>query len=111
VASVNRQGTINSAVGYQVAAAAPLGHVLKGDGTRYVDGQVDLTELTGRAYGNMYADNVSITCTIAATDTYVQVPSGITGGIVSGFTFQTARELKCNVAGTYLVNWSLRWLF
>ena len=79
----------------------------KADGTSYVDGQVDLTELTGRAYGNMYADNATITCTIAATDTYVQVPNGITGGTVSGFTFQNSRELKCNVAGVYLVNWSM----
>lgn len=58
-------------------------------------------------YGSMYVDNGAIARTIAATNTYYQLASGFTTGACSNVTFQNARELKCDVAGTYLVTWQM----
>ena len=62
------------------------------------------------AYGDMYAYNLAggaSVITIAMVDTYYMVGAGLSGGAVNGFTFQNSRELKCGVAGTYLVTWSM----
>ncbi len=64
------------------------------------------TNLTTGAYGSMYIDNGSVARTIAATNTYYEIASGFSGGACSQFTFQNSKELKCNVAGTYKVDWS-----
>lgn len=61
-------------------------------------------------YGNMYIYNLGSgtkTVTVAATDTWYQIDSGVTNGITDGFTFQNARELVCTVAGIYKISWSL----
>ncbi|HEX9059149.1 MAG TPA: hypothetical protein VF941_03125 [Clostridia bacterium] len=63
-----------------------------------------------QGYGHMYIYNLgtgSTTITVAATDTYYQIGSGVTGGLVSGFTFQNARELKALNAGTYFITFSM----
>ena len=65
------------------------------------------TDLVTGAYGSMYIDNGSVARTIAATNTYYEVASGFTGGLCSQFTFQNAKELKCNVAGTYRLDWQI----
>lgn len=59
-------------------------------------------------YGSMYADESAITVAILGTSTYVPVGSGLSDGgtIALAFTFQNASELKCLVAGKYLVSWS-----
>ena len=62
---------------------------------------------TNPAYGDMYTYNGSQVVTIAVIDTFVQIPGGISAGQTRGFTFQSAKQLQCNVAGKYLVNWSL----
>jgi hypothetical protein len=62
------------------------------------------------SYGHMYIYNLgtgSTTVTVSAVDTYYQIPSGVTGGVTNGFTFQNARELKNTYAADYLVDWSL----
>jgi hypothetical protein len=58
-------------------------------------------------YGSMYADNISQSVTISVADTPVQVGGGLTGGLTNNFTFQNSRELKCLVAGKYVVNWAM----
>jgi hypothetical protein len=59
------------------------------------------------SYGNMYVYNGAIAITITVIDTFVMVPSGLSGGTLHGFTFQNARELKTAVAGVYQVTWSM----
>lgn len=58
-------------------------------------------------YGAMYANDVSVTVTIAAPDTYVEVGSGLSAGLVNGFTFQSSKQLRCDVAGDYEVRYSM----
>jgi len=76
--------------------------VVEPDGDTYWKGSG-----AGMCYGSMYADNAGIAVVIAVADTFVEVGSGITGGLTNRMTFQNAKELKCLVAGTYLINWSL----
>lgn len=59
------------------------------------------------AYGAMYGNDMAVTVTIAAADTYVEVGSGLTGGVCNGFTFQNSKELLCLVAGTYTIKYSM----
>lgn len=62
-------------------------------------------------YGSMYIytlDAGAKVVSITDIDTFCQIDSGITsGGYLNGFTFQNGRELRCAVAGTYLVTWSM----
>lgn len=59
-------------------------------------------------YGHMYADDIAQVITVAAANTEYKVTAGLSGGSCSTeFTFQNASELKCNRAGTYLVNWGM----
>lgn len=60
------------------------------------------------SYGSMYADESSITVSVAATNTYYRVDSGLSdGGSSAAFTFQNTKELKCIEAGTYMVHYSM----
>ena len=59
------------------------------------------------SYGNMYAMDADIEVATTPIDTVVQVPSGLTGGLTNGFTFQNDRELRCDVAGIYMLVWSM----
>ena len=59
------------------------------------------------SYGHMYGANISQTVVVSVEGAYYQVGAGLSGGLTNGFTFQNARELKCLVAGTYLLNWSM----
>ncbi|MBU6501181.1 MAG: hypothetical protein KGI72_05140 [Patescibacteria group bacterium] len=62
------------------------------------------------SYGSMYVYNLGTggtTVTITLQDTYYQIGSGITQGVVKNFTFQNARELKASVAGTYLITFTI----
>lgn len=65
------------------------------------------TAVTTKGYGNMNGYNVSLPLTIAVANTFYEVPAGLAGGTVTGFTFQNGRELKCSLAGTYLINWAM----
>lgn len=68
----------------------------------------DITGFYDVPYGSMYADDASIAITIGSGGAYVQVGAGISdGGSSADFTFQNARELKCNTAGTYLASYSI----
>jgi hypothetical protein len=99
------------------------------DGTRLTSGRVPFATTNGRLtdsvemtfdgtyglkaqtiYGNMYIYTLgggATSVTISATDTFYEIGSGYTGGLCNGFTFQNSKELKCLVAGTYKINWSL----
>lgn len=59
------------------------------------------------AYGEMYAENVAYTVTIAGANTWTVVDGGMTAGTCTAFTFQNSSELACNRAGRYMVWWSL----
>lgn len=60
------------------------------------------------AHGSMYKDDSATSVTISVADTYYEVGVTWTGGTCSSdFTFQNAKELKCNTAGTYQVDWSM----
>lgn len=58
-------------------------------------------------FGSMYGDNIGQTVVIDAADTFVEIGGGISGGTCAGFTFQNAKELKCNIAGKYFITWSI----
>lgn len=56
--------------------------------------------------GSMYVYSLGAgtsTITVAATDTFYQISSGVTAGTTYQVTFQNARELRCDVAGRYVV--------
>lgn len=98
--------TITGAITGTVALTAQYAVArFKSDGTNWWGSE--LQNIAVPACGDMNGYNVAVTVVIAATLTFVRVPSGLSGGINLGFTFQNARELKCNVPGTYLVNWSM----
>ena len=59
------------------------------------------------SYGTMYINNGTVARTIAATNTYYEIPSGFTGGLTSQFTFQNAKELRCTRVGTYRISWQM----
>jgi hypothetical protein len=68
----------------------------------------DGTTLTAtNYYGSMYADDITRSVVISSAGVYYEVGGSLSGGSVNGFTFQNNKELKCNVAGKYLVNWSI----
>jgi len=57
---------------------------------------------------DMSQHNQSVTVTIIATSTFVEIPSGYTGGAENvAFVFQNSKELKCLEPGLYLVNWNI----
>lgn len=60
------------------------------------------------AYGSMYADDISQGVGVASANVYYAVTGSMTGGLCSSaFTFQNSHELRCNIAGTYLVVWGM----
>lgn len=98
----------------------PPGDIILGDSTERnmypeTDVKVNLGTATNQFndlyaenfYGEMHADNQSVTVTIATINVHVEIPSGFTGGLVHGFTFQNAKELKCTTAGRYKLVWSV----
>lgn len=52
-------------------------------------------------YGSMYANNISQSVTISATDTHYEVGGSMSGGNSNAVTFQNSKELLITVAGTY----------
>lgn len=60
-----------------------------------------------RYYGEIYADDASITVTINAPNTPVKIASGLSGGSQNGLVFQNGCELRIVIPGTYSVNWSI----
>lgn len=58
-------------------------------------------------YGEMHAINQTVTVTIGVVDTHVELGSGFTSDHAHGFTFQTAKELKCTTAGKYTIGFSV----
>lgn len=57
--------------------------------------------------GSMFARNISQLVVINTIGVPVQISAGFTSGLCKSFVFQNNRELKCQVAGEYSVNWSL----
>lgn len=57
--------------------------------------------------GSMYGDNIGETVTVSATDTYYEVPGGLSGGAENQMTFQNSKEIKVLKAGKYLVNYAI----
>lgn len=59
-------------------------------------------------YGSMYGNEISESVTVSATDTYYDVDGSLSdGGSTAAFTFQSSMQLRCDIPGTYLVNWSM----
>jgi len=59
-------------------------------------------------YGSMYGDEISQAVAVAATDTFYNVAGSLSdGGSTDAFTFGSSYQLTCNIAGTYVVNWSM----
>lgn len=63
--------------------------------------------LNSMIFGGMYADNISQSVTISATDTHYEVGGSISGGNTNHMTFQNSKELKILDAGTYLITYSI----
>jgi hypothetical protein len=55
----------------------------------------------------MYANNVTTTIDITASDTMTEITTGMTGGTESGMTFQNSHEIKCLTAGKYMFVYSI----
>jgi hypothetical protein len=63
--------------------------------------------LTVFIHGEMYATNIAQTVTIVTIDVPVEVNAGLSDGSLNGVTMPNDYQLKVNVAGTYLINWSM----
>lgn len=59
-----------------------------------------------KAYANLYVSTLIMGLSLTSTSTWYPLLNSTQANIVEGFTHQNSRELKCNVAGTYLVNWN-----
>jgi hypothetical protein len=57
--------------------------------------------------GSIYAEDISSTVVIAATDTYYPFVGGFTAGENIGFTVVGSSSLNCNVAGRYFASWAV----
>jgi len=82
---------------------------IKGSTLTYNEMDTNFTYLETLAtpyYGSMWGDDSNISIGITQSELLVPIPSGLTAGICSGFTFQNSKELKCLNAGTYVVNWA-----
>lgn len=72
---------------------------------RFVD--TDSLGVLGPCYGGMYADDAAIAVVVSSLGNYFQVASGLSAGLLENFLFQNSRELVCQLAGDYLINWSI----
>lgn len=88
------------------AAKALASSDAPGDSSLYARKNYGWTALTP-AYGSMYADNIGVTMTISAPDTPVEVQSGMTGGAQLNCTFQNNHEIRADLAGHYLIMYSM----
>ena len=87
-----------------------LSHTTNSTGTSTITpvGTTPYLLLGKQVYGSMYADDVTITVTIAAASTYYTIGTGLTTGSVNGMTFtSTGSTLTALVAGKYKVDWSM----
>lgn len=62
-------------------------------------------KINNMLYGSMFGDDVSITITVSAKETYYAMGAGLTGGTCNGFTHANS-VLTVDVAGNYKVDWS-----
>ena len=62
---------------------------------------------SGFPHGSMYATNAGIAVVITVADTFVEIGSGITGGLENLCTFQNAHEIKVTKAGRYFITYSI----
>ena len=58
-------------------------------------------------HGHMYAEEIALSLTPGASNTYTEIGSSLTGGVTNGVTFQNSKELKVDSAGTYFINYSI----
>ena len=58
------------------------------------------------SYADMNGDNIGLVVTVLASGTFYPVPTGLSSGPLSGWTFLNS-TLTCAIAGVYLVNWAL----
>jgi hypothetical protein len=65
------------------------------------------TTAPGIVYGGMSADDANVLTVVAAADVYYGINSGFTAMALNGMTFESASKLRCEVAGTYVINWSM----
>jgi len=64
-------------------------------------------ETPRRAYGAMYADDVSHLVVVAAASVYYPITGSLSAGLTHGVTFQSASQLLISYPGTYLINWAM----
>lgn len=62
---------------------------------------------TREIYGSMWGDDITQAVTIASANVGVEVGGSLTAGKCSGFTFQSSKELVCQVPGEYQVSWGM----
>ena len=83
-------------------------NVLKTDDSLEVAGDLFFTtDGSGLPYGHMYGYNISETVGVAATETFYELTTGLTGGELNLVTLGTAHELTVTKAGRYLITWSM----
>lgn len=67
----------------------------------------ELSLLTQRTYGEMYANNAGVTVTIPVVDTWYPITTGFTSGTNLNTTFKNNHELVVTKAGKYHIQWSI----
>lgn len=68
---------------------------------------LNLSGAINLSYGSMYNYDTSTTVTVAASETWYQIPSGYLVGFVNNTVFQNSREIRVIDAGVYAVVWSI----
>lgn len=98
---------------FLVGRSNEIMHLEEGPGIlfeRYGETLRILASVSGVAYGSMFIYNLgggSVLVTIGAADVFVQVPSGVSQGILHQTLFQNAREIEIQIAGVYHTDWHM----
>ena len=67
-----------------------------------------VADLPNTPYGSMYGNEISQLVTVSTAGTYYMVGGSLAdGGSSVDFTFQNAKELKCNSTAKYLATYSM----
>lgn len=112
-ADVAQQGLVSGGGGGGGGTIIVPERIYQIQGTDGYDGEDGLVGPPGPVHigagssGHMYNDNNDTTVSIPGADTLVEIPSGFSAGQLDGFTFNGSNRLICQVAGKYLLVYSV----
>lgn len=104
LAGFSRSDSVVGSLGQQSynESLARIAHLLEG-----VESEAIVIPGTVSRYGGMYANNVTGTVIVGASDTFYMVTGSMSQGNLSEFTFSGNHLLTCGFSGKYLISYSI----